>query len=164
MPLNSTSIIDGDYKLARPKNEQDWQDYHRIRREVLFESRGRKGIYDANRPEEYAEGHTSLLLKFKNRPIGTVRLDHTSIRRHGKNTFIVRLVAIDTNDQGQGHGKKLEEMTTQYAQNLGAEHLLVNAVHTAYDYYKKSGWTDYQWSEEEENISFEPVTQMEKAV
>ena len=44
---------DAKYLLEVVNTPEEWEAYHLIRRQELFEARGRIGIYDANRPEEH---------------------------------------------------------------------------------------------------------------
>jgi hypothetical protein len=55
-----------DYELVSALGDaSDWETYHRIRREELFDAKGRGGIYDANRAEEKLSNHFPLLLSSK---------------------------------------------------------------------------------------------------
>jgi GNAT superfamily N-acetyltransferase len=73
-----------------------------------------------------------LLLKLNRRPIGTARLDNL-----GDHKGVVRLVAIATDAQRQGHGRILSELVDDYALRLGLNTLLVNADPDAVGYYEK---------------------------
>jgi hypothetical protein len=50
------------YDLVEVTNENDWQDYHAIRRAVLWEARGRSGYDDAH-ADEFLPTSRPLLLK-----------------------------------------------------------------------------------------------------
>jgi N-acetylglutamate synthase-like GNAT family acetyltransferase len=129
------------YQLVRVTTESDWREYHALRRHVLWEARGRSG-YDDARPAEYVATNTPLLLKLNGRPIGTVRLDNL-----GDHRGVVRLVAIATDVQRQGHGRILSELVEGYARHLGLNTLFVNADRDAVGYYQKMGWENYVWDE-----------------
>jgi len=62
------------YELVEVARESDWRDYHTIRREVLWEARGRTSYNDRNR-DEYLPANHPLLLRLHGRAIGTTRLD-----------------------------------------------------------------------------------------
>lgn len=51
------------YELVKVSTPKEWEAYHRIRREELFEARGLVGVYDADRADEHKPEHTPLLLK-----------------------------------------------------------------------------------------------------
>jgi N-acetylglutamate synthase-like GNAT family acetyltransferase len=138
--------IDGEggetgYELLEVTGEGDWRDYHTIRREVLWEARGRTR-YNDRHPDEYLPANHPLLLKLHGRPIGTTRLDD-----FGNGAGAVRLVAIVADLQMQGHGRKLAELVENYARNLGMTRLFVNAAPKAVGYYEKLGWHRFTWDE-----------------
>lgn len=144
------------YELIKIEQAGDWQAYHRIRREELFYARGRTK-YNENHPDEYLPNHHPLLLKFDGQPIGTTRLDD---KKDG--TVVIRLVAIANEQQGQGHGRTLAEKTYNYAAQLGATQLYVNAAPEALGYYQKLGWEEYIWDQEELFGIAEDCIQMRK--
>ena len=45
-----------EYSLRAPETREEWQQYHAIRRGVLWERRGHYGVYDENHPDEYKPG------------------------------------------------------------------------------------------------------------
>lgn len=133
-----------NYELVEATEPADWEAYHAIRRQELFEARGRHGIYDPNRPDERLPGMHPFLLKANDRPVGTTRLD---IRDDG--TCIFRLVAITASEQGKGHGRMLGRMVEDEARARGAHTAYVNAASTALGYYEATGWQRHVWDEAE---------------
>src|ERR1700692_1906919 len=121
------------YKRVQVTIESDWRDYHLLRRQVLWEARGRSG-YDENHPDEYIQNNHPLLLKFDGRSIGTTRLDD-----FGNGKGAVRLVAIAAGVQRQGHGRVLSALVETYARRQGIRFLFVNADPEAIGYYEKMG-------------------------
>ena len=132
------------YELVKISDKRDWAQYHEIRRITLFEEKGRVNVYDPNHADEYLENNHPLLLKFKGDGIGTTRLDD---RKDG--TGIVRLVAIKSAMHGHGHGRKLSQLTQEYAKTLGMNTLYVNAAPEAIEYYKATGWKPFPWDPSE---------------
>jgi N-acetylglutamate synthase-like GNAT family acetyltransferase len=132
------------YELVDVREPADWTAYHAIRRQELFEARGRYGVYDENYPGEREPNMYQLLLKFDGRSIGTTRLD---VRADG--TAIFRLVTITADAQGQGHGRMLSTLVEERARQHGTHTLYVNAARTAHGYYLAMGWHDYIWNAEE---------------
>lgn len=132
-----------DYKLVKVTAPSDWQNYHSLRREILWESRGRSG-YDDKRPAEHFSDNHPLLLKLDGRPIGTTRLDNL-----GDGTGVVRLVTIASDIQRLGHGRILAAMVENFARDLGIGTLFVNADTNAVGYYEKMGWHYHVWDESE---------------
>jgi N-acetylglutamate synthase-like GNAT family acetyltransferase len=132
-----------DYQLVEVVGENEWRDYHAIRRVVLWEARGRTG-YNDKHSDEYVPANRPLLLKLDGRAIGTTRLDDFC-----NGTGLVRLVAIIADLQRRGHGRKLAELVEAYARNRGMRRLFVNAAPDAVGYYEKLGWQRFSWDETE---------------
>ena len=123
-------------QLIRVATGEHWRAYHRIRRQVLFEARGRYGIYDENHPDENREGHHPLLLVASDEPIGTARLDD---RLNGLG--IVRLVAIASERQRQGFGRALMTKLEHYAMQRGIDRVEANVAADAVGFYRRLGWS-----------------------
>ena len=133
-----------DYELTAVTTPADWTAYHAIRRQELFEARGRHGIYDPNRADERLPGMHHFLFKRDGNPIGTTRLD---IRANG--TCVFRLVAITAAEQGKGHGRVIGAMVEAQARAFGAQTALVNAAPSAIGYYEALGWQRHVWDKDE---------------
>jgi N-acetylglutamate synthase-like GNAT family acetyltransferase len=131
------------YQLVDVATASDWRNYHSLRRQVLWEARGRRG-YDQNHPDEYLPTNHPLLLKLDGRSIGTTRLDD-----FGHGSGAVRLVAIAPDMQRRGHGRRLALLVDDYARRLGLKVLYVNAAPEAVGYYEKLGWHACLWNEAE---------------
>jgi N-acetylglutamate synthase-like GNAT family acetyltransferase len=131
------------YELVKVATESDWRDYHSLRRQVLWEARGRNN-YNEGHPDEYRPAHHALLLKLDGRSIGTTRLDDL-----GNGRGAVRLVAIAIGAQRQEHGRALSILVEDYAPRLGINTLFVNAAPEAVGYYEKIGWHACIWDETE---------------
>lgn len=129
------------YELTEVIAERDWQEYHSIRRRVLWERRG-LAHYGDNHADEYHPANHPLLLKLNGRAIGTVRLDNFG-------TGAVRLVAIEPDLRQQGHGRLLSDCVEGYARRLGIQILYVNTAPEAIGYYEKLGWAPEIWNEAE---------------
>ena len=122
------------YVLMKVETPSDWDAYHAIRRDVLFEARGQYD-YNPDLPDERRPENLPLLLKQGCMPLGTVRLD-----RQPDDVAIVRLVAVRTEHQGFGHGTALLEALEQIARNLGIRELRVHAAADAEGFYLKHGY------------------------
>lgn len=121
-----------DHTLKAVETDSDWESYHRIRRTVLFEERGLLEYYDPNHPDEYVENFHPLLLVYQGVAIGTVRFD---VQPEGFG--IVRLVAIDTPVQGQGHGTRLMALIEEMARSMDLPVLELNSAHDAVPFYER---------------------------
>ena len=60
------------HKFLRPSTPEEWNVYHSIRRKVLFENRGKFGVYQEGHPDEFKENHNPLLLFFDGEAIGII--------------------------------------------------------------------------------------------
>ena len=147
------------YELIEVTDPADWEAYHAIRRQELFEARGRYGTYDANHPHDRAGDAHAYLLKTDGKPLGTTRLD---VRSDG--TAIFRLVAITAAEQGKGHGRVLGQMVEERARAFGVRTLLVNAADTAVGFYRRTGWHDHVWDQAELDSFAKGCTQMRKSL
>ncbi|GAB7529192.1 hypothetical protein PS3A_16010 [Pseudomonas sp. 3A(2025)] len=146
------------YALVNVSTKADWHAYHRIRRQVLWEQRGRND-YNTDLPDEQATANHPLLLKLDGHPIGTTRLDND-----GSGRGIVRLVAISLAAQRQGHGRALSTLVEGYARSLGLEVLLVNAALDAVGFYEKMGWKIQVWDKAEHMSGVQDCVQMIKSL
>jgi N-acetylglutamate synthase-like GNAT family acetyltransferase len=128
------------YELIAVAEPADWADFHTIRRQELFEAKGRFGIYNADHPDDRADFAHPYLLRRDGKALGVTRLDI-----FGEGRAAIRLVAITAAEQGNGHGRVLAEMVEQQARGFGVTTLLVNAAPTALGYYEKIGWQPHVW-------------------
>jgi N-acetylglutamate synthase-like GNAT family acetyltransferase len=124
-----------DYELRSVTTPADWASYHRIRRTVLFEVRGRFGVYDSNHPDDRYHEHHPLVLAFRGEIVGAVRLDCA-----GSGSGIVRQVAIDVPAQGAGHGRMMLSLLEQRALNMGIAVLEVNSARESVGFYQRLGF------------------------
>ena len=147
-----------NYELVKVTIRGDWQEYHSLRRQVLWDARGQSG-YDENRPGEYLATNHPLLLKLDGRPVGTTRLDDLGNRKG-----VVRLVAVAADAQRRGHGRVLSASVEDYARRLGLKTLLVNSDPDAVGFYKKMGWKVGNWDASELTGIASDCTQMTKAL
>jgi len=148
-----------EYELVEVSEPADWSAYHAIRRQELFEARGRYGIYDPDFAGEFLPGQHPYLLKHHGKPIGTTRLD---IRDDASAVF--RLVAITASEQGKGHGRVLAQLVAAQARAHGARTALVNAAASAVGYYEKTGWTRHVWDAAELAVRDSDCIQMRKSL
>jgi GNAT superfamily N-acetyltransferase len=147
--------MDGRDRLKKLATEADWQAYHGIRRRVLFEARGRVGVYREDHPDEHAQGNHPLLFTWDGEPIGTVRVDYLP-----DGTAVIRMVAIAESHQRQGYGRALLRLTEGFARALGARRTVVNAAPDAAGFYARSGYSLHSWSDPDGSIR--DVIQMAK--
>lgn len=145
------------YELRQVTSEADWRSYHEIRRTALFEDKGRHGVYQDDHPDEYATDHYPMLMLHDGVAVATVRIDN-----FGGGRAAIRLVAVRTERQGQGLGRRLSQLIDELARAMHIGTLYVNAGPDAVGYYLKTGWEHFIWDISElEGIAVECV-QMKK--
>jgi GNAT superfamily N-acetyltransferase len=120
--------------LVTPATANEWQAYHRIRREVLFEARGQFGVYDANHPDDRAPDHHPKLLLHYGDPVGVVRVDVAGP------VAALRRVAIRAVAQRQGHGRTLLGLVQRFAQGSGCTQLVSCVASDAAAFYEGFGF------------------------
>ena len=126
------------YRLSPPASAEDWETYHRIRRDVLLEARK----YAIEQADECAPGHHPLLLWLDNRPIGAIRIDMLDEGRAG-----LRLVAIDPAHHGRGHGRQLLQLAEDFARDAGCTRTVVYSTQDAAGFYAKAGYSEDDWDD-----------------
>ena len=122
------------HALVTPVSASEWQAYHDIRREVLFEARGQFGVYDENRPDDKAPGHHPKLLVCRGEPVGVVRIDVDGT------TALIRRVAIRAEVQRLGHGRALILLVQRFAEERGCTALASFVAPDAVGFYQRCGF------------------------
>ena len=135
-------------ELVDPITESDWTAYHDIRRRVLFEGRGRFGIYDETHPDEYAKGNYPKIAKIAEQAIGVIRIDISAKVAH------FRRVAIDTSYQRRGYGAQMILLAERYVSDKGLRYIYSSVDHAAVPFYEKCG---YLASKHQEGLSSVPM-------
>jgi len=125
-----------DYKLSPVATPDEWKAYHDIRRKILWENRGKFGVYQENHPDEFHPQNHPMLLCCKGTPVGVVRIDLNPEKGHA----IMRRVAIVEDQQRLGHGRKLVELVEQFALENGCHLMVVGSAEDAVVFYEKCGY------------------------
>ena len=122
------------YELKTPSSTAEWTAYHDIRRKVLFENRGRFGVYDANHPDEHLPGNYPLVLLLNGETIGVIRVDIKDRQA------MFRRVAIRDDVQRKGHGKALLALAESFAQTKGCAQIGSDVAPDAVGFYERCGY------------------------
>ena len=124
-----------NYTLRSPENEEEWHAYHAIRRKVLFENRGRVGIYNENHPDEFEKNNHPLILFDRNTPVGVIRVDiHDCVAWF-------RRVAVREDLQRAGHGRILLNLAEVFAREAGCGDARSNVAVDAIGFYERCGYS-----------------------
>ena len=136
------------YELRSPESDSEWRAYHDIRRTVLWESRGRLGVYDESHPDEYKPNHFPKLLCLNDLPIGVIRIDILD------ETAWFRRVAIIEDLQREGHGRVLIHESEKFARKRGAKRIESSVDRDAIGFYRKLG---FESNEGDETAMYKPL-------
>lgn len=123
-----------EHELRAPANEEEWRALHDIRRKVLFENRGKFETYIENHPDDFKAGHHPLVLLYKGKLIGVVRVEVED------KLAWLRRVAIREDVQRQGHGRVLLTLAEAFAKAEGCHELVSNAADDAVGFYESCGF------------------------
>jgi len=125
---------DQSVSLHKPASSGEWAAYHDIRRRILFENRGRFGVYDPHRPDEHRPDNFPLLLSTIDGFVGVIRIDVRG------DVALFRRVAIDSPWQRRGLGRKLLELAEAFARDHGAKRAESAVAPDAVPFYEKCGY------------------------
>lgn len=139
----------GPYCLRPPASPDEWEVYHRIRRDVLLEAQK----YALECPDDHAPDHYALLLCLDDQPIGSIRIDITATGEAG-----LRLVAIDPTSQRRGCGRVLLRLAEDFARDLGCSRTVLYATPDAAGFYTKAGYSEEDW----DDVYISGIVQMTK--
>ena len=126
------------YRLQLPQSPDEWEIYHRIRRDVLLEAQK----YAVELKDELAPGNHPRLLWLDGKPIGSIRIDVVA-----PGHAALRLVAIDPALQRRGHGAALLHLAEDFARDLACDKTVVYATPEAAGFYGKAGYTEDDWDD-----------------
>jgi GNAT superfamily N-acetyltransferase len=125
---------DTNYILRSPENEEEWRVYHAIRRKVLFENRGRFGIYNENHADEFEKDNHPLILFDRDTPVGVIRIDI-----HDRVAWF-RRIAVREDLQRAGHGRILLSLAEAFAREAGCGEVRSNVAVDAIGFYERCGY------------------------
>lgn len=145
---NTSALQTSVIELVDPTTEAEWSAYHDIRRRVLFEDRGRFGVYDETHPDEYSKGNHPKIAKIGGQTIGVIRIDIAADAAH------FRRVAIDTPYQRNGYGTQMLLLAEKFVSDNGLRIIYSSVDRAAVPFYKKCG---YLVSKSEEVVSGVPM-------
>jgi GNAT superfamily N-acetyltransferase len=122
------------HDLRPPVGEVEWAAYHRIRRQVLFEHRGRGAEYDAAHPDEFRTGHHPLILWHGDEAVGVIRVDIDA------SVAVFRRVAIREDVQRRGYGRLLLARAERFARANGCVRAESHVDADAVGFYERCGF------------------------
>ena len=124
------------YRFIPPSSEIEWKAYHDIRRTVLFEARGRFGVYQDTHSDEHALGNHPFLLLFDGHAIGVIRIDFPPQGREA----VFRRVAVALEHQRRGHGTRIMMEAEAFAVTHDRTMFVANVARDAVPFYMRIGY------------------------
>lgn len=120
-------------KIVTPTTLQDFDKYYRLRWQILRKPWGQPRGSEVT-PDEDACVHV-MACDDAGEVLGVARLQFNSLA-----VAQVRCVAVDTQAQGKGIGKKLMRHLESVARKKGATELILDARSNAVEFYKNLGY------------------------
>ena len=126
--------------LRPPRDAAEWSAYHAIRRRAIFETYLPDVAYDPDHPDEKGPGRRSLVLVTEGEIVGTVRVDLLDDERAA-----LRLVAIDPDRQGEGHGSVLLRLVEDVIRAEGRRRVVLHGNPETVGFYLANGYAEAPW-------------------
>ncbi len=120
-------------------SEEDWQQYHHIRKTEIFDVYYLGKEYLRDNPDDTNPKNTPMLFLLNGKAVGTTRLDKKG------DALIIRTFAVLKELQRTGIGAKALEAIQQWAVSHGYKKLLLNANPAAIDFYTRNGFIEGLW-------------------
>jgi len=122
-------------EIRAPHTEKEWESYYDLRYRVLREPLNKPRGSERHEGDETG---THFALFEGEQILGIARLD-----RVDHSTCQVRFVAIESNLQGSGLGKRLMEYVENESVKLGFSTMILHARDYALPFYEKLGYTNH---------------------
>jgi GNAT superfamily N-acetyltransferase len=123
-------------EMVRVATPAHWAEYHRIRRAVLFEARGRPETYDESHPDDRASANHPFLLTANGVPVAVVRVDLGAELQ----TAVFRRLAVSEPLQRRGYGRALMQRAESFAEGEGFRRFVAYVAPDAVEFWSKLGY------------------------
>lgn len=139
----SRTLDDKCFHLESPKTEQEWNEYHRIRKTEIFDQL--ENIeYDYNHPSLRSENCYHFCFYLSDKIIGAIMFE--LLESHHR--AAIRTIAIDKDYQNKGFGSILLKLTENKLKELDIKTIHVHANPKAYKFYKNNGYIDMEFRDD----------------
>jgi GNAT superfamily N-acetyltransferase len=129
--------------LRAPESREEWDAYHSIRRQALFEPYHPDVTYDRDHADESKPGNFPLGLIADGELVGTIRIDLLDETRAA-----LRLVAIHPDRQGQGLGAVMLGLAEDFILQHKRRKVVVHGNPPAVGFYLANGYVERPWDED----------------
>lgn len=128
------------YRFVTAATPKEWQEYHRIRREQIFEPLNIG--YDENHPSLTAPKHFHFVL-YKGAEIVTV----VHVEFLNDNEAAIRSLATDEPYKMQGHAKYMMQLLEKWIKQQGRHIIKLHANPDAIGFYRKLGYDNMEFDD-----------------
>ena len=120
--------------LRSPATDAEWLAYHTIRRDVLFDRRGRGADYNPEHPDEHRPNNHPLVLWHSDVPVAVLRIDIDN------DVAIFRRVAVREDLQRRGFGRRMLTLAEHFARRHGCSRVDSHVDLAAVGFYERCGF------------------------
>lgn len=128
------------HRFLKVTHHKEWEDYHRIRKEQIFDPIG--VVYDPHHPTITANGNHHFILCHG---VETAAVAH--IEFLNETEVAIRTLATDTKFQSQGYGKELMSLLEKWLKKQSVEIIKMHARLDAEPFYRKLGYVEMPFDE-----------------
>lgn len=121
-------------------HKEEWQEYHRIRKEQIFDSINVE--YNPNHPSVTATNHYHFVLYKGKTIVATAHIEFLN-----ENEAALRSLATDKPYQKQGFGKYMMQFLEKWLVNQNIKLLKMHARPAAEAFYRKLGYIDMEFND-----------------
>ncbi|MCC8377371.1 MAG: GNAT family N-acetyltransferase [Rickettsia endosymbiont of Graphium doson] len=125
--------------LARCTHDKEWQEYHRIRAEQIFDPINVE--YDSNHPSITANHYHFVLYKAKE-IVATAHIEFLN-----ETQAALRSLAVDKPSQNKGFGKYMMQLLEKWLKDQNIKILKMHARISAEAFYRKLGYIDMEFND-----------------
>ncbi|ABE04568.1 hypothetical protein A3306_07355 [Rickettsia bellii] len=126
--------------LARCTHAKEWQEYHRIRAEQIFDPINVE--YDHNHPTITANNHYHFVLYNDIEIVATAHIEFLN-----KNKAALRSFAVDKLSQNKGFGKYMMQFLEKWLRDQNIKVLKMHSRISAEAFYRKLGYIDMEFND-----------------
>ncbi len=131
-----------DFAINFCAHYKEWDEYHRIRAEQVFEPRGI--IYDRNHPCVTAENNYHMVLYKGTKIVSTAHVELLS-----KSLAVLRTLGTDEIHKRQGYGTYLMKWVEKWIRSKGRNIVKLHSRYSAVEFYSNIGYVEMDFSEDE---------------
>ncbi|HFS6879459.1 TPA: GNAT family N-acetyltransferase [Legionella pneumophila] len=131
-------MVDLCFSLCAPRTHADWQTYHYIRKDSIFDQINVE--YDPNHPSLNDKNNYHYSFYFQNQMIGTLQLENL-----GGKKCSIRTIAIEKSQRNKGFGTILLKMAEEKARQMGAYIIHLHGNPKAKTFYLDNGYEEMEF-------------------